>query len=69
MTETEAKKRASKKWREINKERFREIQQNWLEKNRERVNKLTAQREKIYYYAEKAFSYEWAVKELFKMKI
>jgi len=69
MTVSEAQKRASKKWRENNKEKFREIQYIWLDKNRDRVNELTAKREKIYYYAEKAFSYEWAVKELFKMKI
>lgn len=55
MPATEAQKRASKKWREINKERFREIQQNWLEKNRERVNKLTAQREKFIIMQKKPF--------------
>ena len=69
MPSTEAQKRASKKWRDNNKERFREIQYIWLDKNRERVNELTAKRQKTYYYAGKACSYEWAVKELFKMKI
>jgi hypothetical protein len=69
MVATEAQKRASKKWNENNKERFREMQINWLEKNRDRVNEMTAKRQLSYYYVKKASSYEWAVKELFKIKI
>lgn len=69
MPTTEAQKRASKKWNEKNKERFREIHNDWVEKNRDRVNKQTALRANIYYYQKKAISYEWAVKELFKINL
>ncbi len=69
MVATEAQKRASKRWNEKNKERFKEIQINWIERNRDRVNEMTAKRQLSYYYAKKATSYEWAVKELFKIKV
>jgi hypothetical protein len=69
MVATEAQKRASKKWNQNNKEKHTQIKNNWIEKNRDRVNEQTAKRQLSYYYAKKAVSYEWAVKELFKMKI
>jgi len=69
MPSTEAQKRATKMWRLRNRELYNEKQNDYVARNRNRVNELTAQREKIYYYAKKACSYEWAVKELFRMKI
>jgi hypothetical protein len=69
MVATEAQKRASRKWNQNNKEKYTQIKMNWLEKNRDRVNEQTAKRQLSYYYAKQAVSYEWAVKELFKMKI
>lgn len=69
MVATEAQKRASKKWNENNKERFRKIKLDWIEKNRERVNEMTAKRQLSYYYFKQGFSYEWAVKELLKIQL
>jgi hypothetical protein len=70
MPSTEAQKRATKMWRLRNRELYNEKQNDYVARNRLRVNELTAQRQKIYYYAKYLSpSYEWAVKELFRMKV
>lgn len=52
---SEAQRRASKKWNETNKERFRQIHNNWLNKNREKINEQTKKRQMNYYYVKKEF--------------
>lgn len=70
MPSTEAQKRATKMWRLRNRELYNKKQNDYVARNRTRVNELTAQREKKYYYVKYLSpSYELAVKELFKMKI
>jgi hypothetical protein len=69
MPSTEAQKRATKMWRERNREKYNQKQNDYVAKNREKVNEMTARRQKIYYYAKWPTTYELAVKELFKMKI
>jgi len=70
MTSTEAQKRATKMWRLRNRELYNQKQNDYVARNRTRINELTAQREKKYYYAKYLYpSYESVVKELFKMKV
>ena len=69
MPTTEAQKRATKMWRLRNRELYNERQNQYVAKNRDRINELSAQRQVKYYYDKKACSYEWTVKELFKMQI
>jgi hypothetical protein len=69
MPTTEAQKRATKMWRLRNPELYKERQNQYVAKNRDRVNELSAQRQQKYYYDKKTCSYESTVKELFKMKI
>lgn len=69
MPTTEAQKRATKMWRLRNPELYKDRQNQYVAKNRDRINELSAQRQQKYYYDKKTFSYESTVKELFKMKI
>ena len=67
MPTSEAQRRAAKKWRDANTEKFNEIKNAWTENNRARVNESTARRQKTYYHYKKSVSYEWATKELRKI--
>ena len=53
---SEAQKRASKKWRDANKEKVKAIRDNWVENNRDYVNETTRIRQQIYYHRDKEFN-------------
>jgi hypothetical protein len=56
MPRTEAQKRATAKWNANNKDKMREWQKAWVDKNRAHVNEIVNNNNKKYYWRNKEFA-------------